>query len=437
MMNILKTHVGIGMSRLLKLILLPVILLAAAGALWAQTPTPAPAAQIAGIIGEVKNIDAATNQMIVRAESGVLSTVILNEETQYKRMAPGAKSLTGATDIALADVGPGDRVWARWRPGTDQKIVPAAQLVVMSKADLAKKQEAERAEWRKRGVSGIVSSVNPSTREITVSSSSLTGQTQSVIIPITDKVLMRRYPPDTVPKYSEAKPSKLEEVKVKDQLRALGDKSADGTHMTAEEVVFGTFKIAGGTVTAIDVANNQIKINDLTTKKPLTIVFKPDSIIRRLPQGAAMMFGGVAGPGGPGGGGQAAGQGQARPQSQGQQAQGQTAGQGQTAQGQGPRPQGAGPGGPQGAGGRGGNMADMLERLPTITINDLKVGDTILMSSLPGADPTQLTAIQLVSGAETLLPMAAARPQQGGARPQGGVDLNGSFGGMFGGLGGP
>jgi len=428
----------ITVPKLLKQLLSLVIVLGACSALWAQTATPSPAAQIPGVIGEVKNIDTATNQMIVRAESGVLSTVILNEKTQYKRMAPGAKSLTGAADITLADVGSGDRIWARWRPGTDQTTVPAAQLVVMSKADLAKKQDAERAEWRKRGVSGIVSSVNPSTREITVSSSSLTGQTQSVIIPITDKVLMRRYPPDTVPKYSEAKPSKLEEVKVKDQLRALGDKSADGTHLTAEEVVFGTFKIAGGTVTEIDVANNQIKINDLTTKKPLTIVFKPDSIIRRLPQGAAMMFGGGAGPGGPGGGGQGAGPGQARPQGQGQQAQGQTAGQGQTAQGQGPRPQGAGPGGgPQGGGGRGGNMADMLERLPTITINDLKVGDTILMSSLPGADPTQLTAIQLVSGAEMLLAMAAARPQQGGARPQGGVDLNGSFGGMFGGLGGP
>src|SRR5438477_2122461 len=313
-MNISKTHMNISMSRVLKLILSLAILLGAACALWAQTPTPA--AQIAGVIGEVKNIDMATNQIIVRAESGVLSTVILNEKTQYKRMAPGAKSLTGAADITLADVGSGDRVWARWRPGTDQTTVPAAQLVVMSKADLAKKQEEERAEWRKRGVSGIVSSVNPSTREITVSSSSLTGQTQSVIIPITDKVLMRRYPPDTVPKYSEAKPSSLEEVKVKDQLRALGDKSADGTHLTAEEVVFGTFKIAGGTVTAIDVANNQIKINDLTTKKPLTIVFKPDSIIRRLPRGAAMMFGGGMGAGGGQGPGQGPGQGRAPGQGQ-------------------------------------------------------------------------------------------------------------------------
>ena len=137
---------------------------------------------------------------------------------------------------------------------------------------------------------------------------------------------MRRYPPDTVPKYSEAKPSKLEEVKVKDQLRALGDKSADGTHLTAEEVVFGTFKIVGGTVTAIDVANNQIKINDLTTKKPLTIVFKPDSIIRRLPQGAAMMFGGGMGAGGGQGPGQGPGQGQGQGRAPGQ---GQQQGQGQ------------------------------------------------------------------------------------------------------------
>src|SRR6266550_7409827 len=274
-MNISKTHMDISMSRSLKLILSLVILLSCAGAVWAQTPTPSPAAQaIPGVIGEVKNIDTTTNQLIVRAESGVLSTVILNEKTQYKRMAPGAKSLTGATDIALADVGPGDRVWARWRPGTDQKTVPAAQLVVMSKADLAKKQEQERAEWRRRGVSGIVASVNPSTREITVSSRSLMGTPQAVIIPVTDKVMMRRYPPVTIPKYSDAKPSKFEEVKVGDQLRALGDKTPDGTHMTAEEVVFGTFKIAGGTVTALDAATNQIKITELQTKKPLTIILK-------------------------------------------------------------------------------------------------------------------------------------------------------------------
>lgn len=432
-MNILKSHRDITVQKT-SVIIVAAIILALGVAVWAQTPSPSPTTQISGVIGEVKAIDVASNQMMVRADNGVIATVGLNDKTQYKRMAPGAKSLTGATDITLADVGQGDRIWARWRPGTDQKTVPAAQLVVMSKADLVKKQEQERAEWRRRGVSGIVASVNPSTQEITVSSKSLMGQTQNIIIPVNEKVLMRRYPPNTIPKYSEAKPSKFEEVKVNDQLRALGDKSADGTHLAAEEVVFGTFKIAGGTVTALDVANNQIKINDLQTKKPLTIIIKPDSVIRRFPEGGGMMMGGM-GMGGPGGGGQARPQGQGQGQGQGP-AQGQ--GQGQMQAGQGQKPAGAGgPGGPQGmrpAGG--GNMADMLERLPVISINELKVGDVILMSSLPGADPTQLTAISLVSGVEPLLQMMAARQQQGGGQ-RGGVDLNGSFGGMFGGIGVP
>jgi len=297
-MKIPLTHVGttVRNSRIItSLFIIVFVALGVSAQPQTQTATPS----ISGVIGEVKNIDAATNQLIVRADNSVLATVNLDTKTQYKRMAPGAKTLTGAADITLAEVGQGDRVWARWRPGADQKLTPAAQVVVMSKADLAKKQEQERAEWRRRGVSGIVSSVNPSTQEITVSSKSLMGQSQAVIIPVTDKVLMRRYPPDSIPKYSEAKPAKIEEVKVGDQLRALGDKSADGTHLTAEEVVFGTFKIAGGTVTAIDAATNTLKINDLQTKKPLTIVIKPDSVIRRFPEGSAMMMmGGMGGGGG-------------------------------------------------------------------------------------------------------------------------------------------
>src|SRR5712664_4221037 len=302
-MNILQLH-GDTTVRNSKLLQSLFILFCAAFAICAQTPSQTPTAPaISGVIGEVKDIDTAVKQMIVRAENGVLSTISLTDKTQYKRMPLGEKSLAKATDITLADVGQGDRVWARWRPGADQKTTPAAQLVVMSKADLAKKQEQERAEWRRRGVSGIVASVNPSTQEITVSSRSLMGAPQAVIIPITDKVLMRRYPPDTIPKYSEAKPSKFEEVKVGDQLRALGDKSADGTHLTAEEVLFGTFKIVGGTVTDIDATANLFYNDAATTEKPLTIILKPDSVLRRFPENAAMMFGGGMGPGGPGGGG--------------------------------------------------------------------------------------------------------------------------------------
>jgi len=381
---------------------------------------------VSGVIGEVKAIDAGAKQMIVRADSGVLLTVNLSDKTQYKRMALGQTTLTSATEITLSESHAFVLRLITEVDGSDQKTVPSAQVVVMSKADVAKKQEQERAEWRRRGVSGIVAALNPATKEITVSSRNLMGTSQSVIIPVTDKVMIRRYPPDSIPKYSEARPSKFEELKTGDQLRALGDKSADGTHLTAEEVVFGSFRIAGGTVTAIDAANNQIKINDLQTKKPLTIVLRPESVLRRFPQGG--MFGGGPGAGGPGrpnaAGGTPPASGQGKPS------------------GNQPPPTGSGAAGQQSGGPRPGgggmNMADLLERLPTISINDLKVGDTVIMSSLQGSEPNQLTAISLVAGVEQLLTMMAARQPAGGqgGRSQG-VDLNGSFGGMFGGVGVP
>ena len=71
------------------------------------------------------------------------------------------------------------------------------------------------------------------------------------------------------------------------------------------------------------------------------------------------------------------------------------------------------------------HINDMLERLPTISIADVKVGDTIIVSSTQGVDPTRLTAISLVTGADTLLAMLAPRPQAGQA-PNPAAGLGGS-----------
>ena len=76
------------------------------------------------------------------------------------------------------------------------------------------------------------------------------------------------------------------------------------------------------------------------------------------------------------------------------------------------------------------NIQEMLERLPTITLADVKVGDTIIVSSTKGADPARLTAISLVAGAETLFNLMAARQAQqpGGSsapNPAGGLGSGG------------
>ena len=374
--------------------------LAGSGAQAQTTPAaPSTAAQKTGdpsispnrALGEGKVKDAAAKQLIIKTDAGALVTVALNDATSYMRVAPGETTLTNATKITFADVAEGDRVLALGKVSDDQKLVPARTLVVMTKADIAKKQEAERAEWKRRGVLGIITALKPETKEITISSRTMAGP-QALIIPVTDKVELRRYAPDSI-KFADANVAKFEELKLGDQLRALGERNPEGTSFTAEKVVTGSFKTVAGVITAIDLGTGEVKINDMQTKQPLTIVVKQDAVLRKFP--AASEMGGMMmmRPGG-GGGGQSAAAGPGPGQGGGQ---------------------AAGPGGGQG-GGRGGgpNMQDMLERLPTIAITDVKVGDTIIVSSTKGADPTRLTAISLITGADTLLNMLAARQQQSG-----------------------
>jgi hypothetical protein len=351
-------------------------------------------------LGEVKVKDAAGKQLIIKTDAGSLVTVVLNDATSYMRVAPGETTLTNATKITFADVAEGDRVLALGKVSEDQKLVPARNLVVMTKADIAKKQEAERAEWKKRGVLGIITALKPETKEITISSRTMAGP-QALIIPISEKVELRRYAPDSI-KFADASVAKFDDLKVGDQLRALGERNPEGTAFTAEKVVTGSFKTVGGVVTAIDPGTGEVKINDLQTKQPLTIVVKHDAVLRKFPPASEM--GGMMMMGRPGGG------------AGGQSAAGPGAGQGS---GQG------------GQGGRGGglNMQDMLERLPTIAIADVKVGDTIIVSSTKGADPARLTAISLITGADTLLNMLAARQQQSGgpATPNPSAGLGGGI----------
>src|SRR6185295_2937024 len=373
-----------------------------------QTADPEITAKYA--IGEVKSIDSSGKLITIKTEAGSTVMVLYTDRTTYKKLKPGETSLANAADVTVSDVGEGDRIMARGNVAEDRKSVSALQVIVMSKGDIAKKQEAERLEWRRRGVLGVIQALKPEAHEITIQSRTMAGNT-SIIIPVSDKTEMKRYAPDSI-RFADAKPSTFTELKVGDQLRALGERTPDGTHFNPEKVVTGSFRTVGGVVTAVDPATGEIKINELEKKKPWTIVIKHDSVLRRFPPASEMgaMMGGFnrgGGGGAPGGG--------APPQG---------------GQAQAPRPQG-GPGGPGGPGGRGFNINDMLERLPTISIADVKVGDTIIVSSTQGVDPTRLTAIALVSGADTLLTMLAPRPQGGQQAPNPAAGL-GSSGISFG-----
>ena len=387
---------------------------------WGQAPPPS---SMIRALGDVTAVDAGAKTIQLKSDAGVTWSVALTDKTMCVSIAPGETDLKKATPITLDAIKPGDRVRARGELGSDVNTMTALSVIVMTKTDLAQKHARDRAEWMSRSVAGTVTAVDPGANEITISTRSREGQ-KTTVIQASASTQYRRYASDSV-KFADAKPSSLAEIQVGDQVRALGDKNDDGTRVTAEEVMSGAFRTFAGTVISVDPAAGTLRVTDLQTNKPVTVRVKEDTLVRRLPEMMAMILarrigggtsgpGGASGPGGPGQGGAPGG-------ASGGGGQWQRGG-----QGNGAGPDGAG--GPGGLGGRQFDLQQILERMPPLNLADLKKGDALLISSSRGSDPTAVTALTLLAGAEPLL--AAAPRMAGGSFNAGSWNLDIGMPGM-------
>jgi len=91
-------------------------------------------------------------------------------------------------------------------------------------------------------------------------------------------------------------------------------------------------------------------------------------------------------------------------------------------------------GGGMGGGRPGGDMASMLERMPPAKVEDIKVGESIVVSSTVGAKADEITAITLLANADMIIAMAQrqAGAAGGAAGGMGGAGMSLGGGGMGG-----
>jgi len=321
------------------------------------------------------------NAVTVKADAGATSSVTVPDTARILRTAPGQKTLTGATKIAVSDIGAGDRVLM-----VVAGDPPTASIVVVNKAsDIAAMQQQEQADWAKRGVGGLVKSVDAAAGSVTITQGSRT-----ITIHTAASTTFRRYAPDSV-KFSDAKPSTLAAIQPGDQLQARGDKSGDGTEVTADEVVSGSFRNIAGMVVSVD--GDTFTVKDLVTRKTVTIKTTPDSDLRKLdPQMAQMMAVRLRAAGN--GSGANGGSGNGAPSAPGA---GTGSSGGQWRQG-------------GGGGAGGGGLARLLQRSPQIQVSDLHKGDAVMIVATSGS-PDTATAIRLVAGVEPMLQASASGSQ--------------------------
>ena len=346
-----------------------------------NTANSAKVSRVYQLVGEVISLDKTASQVNIKTKENQLVPLLLDAKTDYKRVPPGETTLSNAVPVTLAEMAVGDQVYARGMISEDGNRAPVRQLVIMSHVDIARKHEQERAEWRKRGIVGSIKSINNNSKEIAVLARVPEG-TRIITINAGDSIRYRRYEPESV-KFSSALPSSFAELKVGDQLRALGDKNSDGTRFTAEEIVSGTFRTLVGTITEVNAATAEIKINELSTKRPLTVVTKEESLIRRIsPELIALLI----------------------PQ-KGQPSPG--------AQGAAPAAKTSDP-----AANKKPDVEEELEKLKVQAISELRPGEMVIVTSTIGKDASRLTAITVISGVNPLVKALQANAPPSPSRNQ-------------------
>lgn len=345
-------------------------------------------------LGTVKAISG--NNLTLATDAGSQVSVAVADGARILQLAPGSTDLKAAQQIALTDIAVGDRVLVTGKSDDDGSFT-AARVVLMKSTDIAQKNAAEQADWQRRGAGGIVSAVNGQTIMISSGARKITVETGA-------NTKFRRYGADSI-KFEDTKPGTLAQVQTGDQLRVRGNKSEDGATITAEEIVSGSFKNLAGTIASINASGNSVSLKDLATKKSVTVAVTANSDLRKLPPEMAARLAARARGGAPAG----AAQGGTAPQG--------TPGEGRPreASADGPPPAGGrGPGGggsgaPTGSGGRpgGADLSQMLSRLPTESLADLKVGDAVMIVATQSGGTDAMTAVTMLSGVE---PILAASP---------------------------
>jgi len=354
-----------------------------------QAPQDNAPGAVARRVGTIKAINGAT--ITLAPAPNLIVDVTVVTVTRIGRVEPGETNPKNATPLQLQDLQVGDLIRVFGKVSDDGKSIVASSIIALKASDVEARNRQTLQDWQKRGVDGVATAVNPAAGTVTIS-----VRSKDVVVHAGTHTIVRRYSPDSV-KFDDAKPSTLAEIHSGDQVRARGDRSADGTELTAEEIVSGTFRNIAGTVSSVDASSSTLNVHDLLSRKTVTVKIAQDSQLHQLPPEMAERFAtrlkrAAAGavPGAPSG-----------DSSSGAQTghSGANAGTPAAGGGMGSRPGGAP------------DLQQMLNRLPSVSLTDLHKDDAVIILATEGTAGVG-TTITLLTGVE---PILRAAPNASGA----------------------
>jgi hypothetical protein len=342
----------------------------------AQAPAQAAAGRFLGTVSAING-----TTLTVTPAQGAARQVDVPASAQLERIEPGQTNLSAAVAMQFSELAVGDRVLVNLDPNSTSSPQQAARVIAIKAADVAKKQQEETQAWQ-RGVGGLVKNVDTAAGSIVITSGAGPAM-RTITVHVAPTTILKRYAPGSV-NFAEAQAGPIAAIQPGDQLRARGQKNADASEITADEVVSGGFRNISGTILSVDAGSSTIVVKDLATKKPVTVHLGAEVQMRklsdRMAQFLAARLNGQAG----------------------------TRSTGQAGNGHNSAPNGGSADAGNGAGGqRGGDLQQMLSRADVIHLSDLQKGEAVMIVSTQGA--SDVTAITVLAGVEALLEAPASQ----------------------------
>lgn len=317
-----------------------------------SSPSSAGGNNPVNVFGKISNINLGDNQITILTTDGKNIVVTFDKAVEFKQVPAGETTLRNATDITPAQINAGDNALVRGNRTSENNIL-ARQIIIVTQADIIKKEAQKREEWKLRGIAGIVRKIDLGARKIFVQTKGANSRLIEVVP--TDKTIFQRYETGAG-SLNDFKPGNLEKIREGDQIRAIGDKSADGLQFVPEEVFSGSFRILTGKVLSVNPETGELRLSDLQDGKTVTAVVNSASNLRRLTEDSVKSEAGSAAKGSA----------------------------------------------PETATGGSINLTSLLEKSPKINIADIKIGETIVIASLSDAGAGRVIGITVVSGVEIL-----------------------------------
>lgn len=322
--------------------------------------------------GTVKAVTA--TEFVLTTAAGQDYAVTVPASAHILLVDPATRDVKNAQPGAMSDVAAGDKAVVTGSAGDAGQMLTATRVLLLKSGAIAALHAQEQEAWA-HSVGGVVKTATDASGALTVVNGSHTYTVQT-----SPKTMVRRYTGASV-KFEDAVKSTTSAIEPGDQIQARGQHSADGSTVTADEIVAGSFSNFSGLLMATDPTAGTVTLKDLATKKIVTVAITPQTNLRKLPASS-----------GAGAGGETAAHGASgRPQ-------GERAGGGMQA-----------PSGETRQGGAGRmDLARMLPHLPTETVADLKPGDAVMIVASNSGQAGNPTAITLLSGVERILASSPA-----------------------------